>query len=402
MSTGHGPALIIGGGIAGPVVAMALQRIGIESTVYEAYDTEAWDAGAFLTVASNGLDALRAIDAHGPIVAAGFPTRQMSIWSGTGRRLGGFESGMSDAAGIATTTLRRSALYAGLRGEATRRGIPFVHGKRLVGADSGPDEVKARFADGSEATGRMLIGADGIWSTTRTIVAPGAPTPQYAGLVGTGGYSYGVDIPAEPDTFQFVYGKQAFFGYIAREGGEVWWFANLPMRPEPSRDALAAGSPADWKQRMLDLFGDDVMPLRAILEKNEGDVFPLTAMHTLEPAPSWHRGRMVLVGDAAHATSPSSGQGASLALEDAIELARCLRDRDDATAAFTTYQRLREDRVARILRDAKRVNADKAAGPVGRRIRDALMPYMLRWFVKPDAQAWIYSHHIDFEKPVAA
>ena len=81
--------LIIGGGVAGPVTAMALQRAGIEPVIYEAYDTSAGlDAGAFLTVAVNGLDTLRALDAHEPVLDAGFPTRNIEFFSGTGKRLG--------------------------------------------------------------------------------------------------------------------------------------------------------------------------------------------------------------------------------------------------------------------------------------------------------------------------
>src|SRR3712207_2739302 len=82
-------ALIIGGGIAGPVIAMALQCAGIDPVVYDAYDTSAGlEAGAFLTVAVNGLDALRTLDAHAPVLDAGFPTRNIEFFSGTGKRLG--------------------------------------------------------------------------------------------------------------------------------------------------------------------------------------------------------------------------------------------------------------------------------------------------------------------------
>ena len=80
-------ALIVGGGIAGPVAAMALGRAGVDSVVYEAYARGADDAGAFLTFASNGLDALRAIDANHLVLDKGFPTPRMEIQSGTGKHL---------------------------------------------------------------------------------------------------------------------------------------------------------------------------------------------------------------------------------------------------------------------------------------------------------------------------
>src|ERR671917_1247091 len=126
-------ALIIGGGIAGPVTAMALQRAGIESVVYEAYDTSAGlDAGAFLTVAVNGLDALRTLDAHEPVLAAGFPTRSIEFFSGSGKRLGEVPIGGTPPDGTGTHTIKRSDLYTALREETLRRGIRIEHGKRLV------------------------------------------------------------------------------------------------------------------------------------------------------------------------------------------------------------------------------------------------------------------------------
>ncbi|MEQ1502499.1 MAG: FAD-dependent monooxygenase [Myxococcota bacterium] len=394
-------AVVIGAGIAGPVVAMALQRIGVECTVYERHPGPSEGVGAFLTVAANGLDALAAIDLHREVAAAGFSTPKMSMWSGTGRRLGTLDHGYRPS-GATTTTIERAALYRTLLAAATDRGIRFEYGRRLTGIRERRDEVVAAFADGSEARGTFLVGADGIWSTARKLVDPGAAEPEYCGLIGSGGYATGVDLPPEPDTFQFVFGRRAFFGYIAREGGLVWWFANVPTRPEPSREALAALQPDDEAQRLRALFADDAPPLAAILDAPSLGRFPSMPMHTLTPPRAWSRGRVVLVGDAAHSTSPSSGQGASLAIEDAIELARCLRDREPLADAFTAYQRLREQRVMRILVEARRTNSDKAAGPIGRVFRDLAMPIVLKRVLTPEAREWLTGHHIEFDRPIDA
>ena len=108
--------------IAGPVTAMALQRAGIDPVVYEAYDTSAGlDAGAFLTVAVNGLDGLRVLDAHEPVLDAGFPTRNIEFFSGTGKRLGEAPSAgrcqmaRSPTLSSALTCIRRSGCSAGVR-----------------------------------------------------------------------------------------------------------------------------------------------------------------------------------------------------------------------------------------------------------------------------------------------
>jgi FAD-dependent urate hydroxylase len=121
-------------------------------------------------------------------------------------------------------------------------------------------------------------------------------------------------------------------------------------------------------------------------------------LEIMPTAPVWRRGRTVLVGDAAHVPSPSSGQGASMAIEGAVELARCLRDLpyDDA---FAAYEDLRRDRVTRIIKLAARTNSHKAAGPVGRWLRDLLMPLAMK-LAKPEKRAWQYDYHIDWETAV--
>jgi 2-polyprenyl-6-methoxyphenol hydroxylase-like FAD-dependent oxidoreductase len=110
---------------------------------------------------------------------------------------------------------------------------------------------------------------------------------------------------------------------------------------------------------------------------------------------------MVVIGDAAHVTSPSSGQGASLAIEDALILAQCLRDCGGLSAAFAAYQQLRHHRVRRVLKVARQINNSKVAGPLGRSVRDHLFPIMLRWGSKAMQTPWLYNHHINFDHSIA-
>src|SRR3712207_6234586 len=143
-------ALIVGGGIAGPVTAMALGRAGIEAVVYEAHGGGADDAGAFLTLASNGLDALRAIDAHRHVLVEGFPTPRMEIQSGTGKLLGEVPNGGTLPDGTVSQTLKRSDLYRVLRDEALQRGVSIEYGKRLADPEVTPGGgVAASVGDGT-------------------------------------------------------------------------------------------------------------------------------------------------------------------------------------------------------------------------------------------------------------
>src|SRR5947209_16468130 len=206
-------ALVIGGGIAGPAAAMALQKAGIASVVYEAHPTSAEGIGAFLTLATNGVDALRTLGAETPAIAARFPTTAIVLWSGTGKCLGAAEVSMTLDDGTTGQTLKRADLYNAIYDQAAGRGIRIEHGKRLVAAENVDGGVRARFADGSDATGDILIGCDGIHSTVRRMIDPHAPAPTYAGLINLGGYVRGVRVDAAPGTYHMIFGKRAFFGY---------------------------------------------------------------------------------------------------------------------------------------------------------------------------------------------
>src|ERR687894_695646 len=396
-----GKALIVGGGIAGPLAAMALRKAGIGSVVYEAYAGGAEDAGSFLTFASNGLDALRAIDAHHLVLEQGFPTPRMEIQSGTGKLLGVVPNGGTLPDGTVSHTLKRSDLYRTLRDEAIRRGAHVEHGKRLVDAEARPDGgVVARFKDGTEAEGDLLIGADGIHSRTRCIIDPSAPGARYIPVLNIGGYAGGVRVQAEPETFHMVFGKRAFFGYAVHPSGEVWWFANPPRADEPTGAELAAIGTEQWREMLIDLFAGDDSPAVEIIRSTPGNLTGW-ATYDLPSVPTWHRGSLVIIGDAAHATAPSSGQGASMAIEDAVVLARCLRDLPDTRQAFAAYERLRRARVERIVAHGARTSNNKAAGPVGRVLRDLMMPLILKRVARGESLAWMHDYHIDWDAKVA-
>ncbi len=215
-------ALIIGGGIAGPVTAMALQKAGTDAVVYEAYGRGSDGVGAFLTVAVNGLEALRVLGLDDVVERLGMATPRMRIRSGTGKLLAEF--------GNPSRTVKRAELYQALRDEAVARGIPFEYGKRLTDAASTHGGVLATFADGSTAEGDLLIGADGLRSRTREILDPQAPQARHVGLLNIGGYAYGLNLPDEKNMCHFIFGKRCFFGYMTHPNGEVWWFANPPSK----------------------------------------------------------------------------------------------------------------------------------------------------------------------------
>ena len=391
-------ALIAGGGVAGAVAALALEKAGIESVIYESFDHGADGVGAFLTLAVNGIQALGAIEVDAAQLG-GFETPLMALHLGDGTQLAEFPFGPTLPNGAVARTLKRAELYTGLRDEALLRGVRIEYGKRLVDAVSETNGVVAQFADGSEARGDLLIGADGLRSRVREIIDPRAPQARYVGLLNVGGYASGIRVPGQLGTMRMFFGKRCFFAYVPHPNGEVWWFANPARRRDPTKTELAAMTAQRWRDELNDLFADDAMPALAIIRATP-EITAGWSTYDFPSVPRWHSGRMIIIGDAAHAASPSAGQGASMAIEDAVVLAQCLRDARGIEEAFIAYESARRKRVERIVAQGRRNGTGKTPGLLGRMIRDLA----LRAIFKGGGQrvaaslAWIFEHRIEWRE----
>lgn len=399
MLTERRKALIIGGGIAGPAVALFLQRAGIDAEIYEAQPAPDDYAGLFLTVASNGMNVINALDLEDRVKAEGFSTSRLVMLSSSGKRLGEVPIG---GQGRPSLTIKRGVLQRILREEVMRQGIKVAYGKRLkeirVG---GSQRVTAIFEDGTTVTGDILVGADGIHSRTRHFVDPTAPEPMYTGLVSGGGFAHDAAAQTTPDTMYMIYGKHAFFGYLIKPSGEIYWFENHAFPGKPRRSELEAIAQAEWRRRLLALHEGDQPFIRDMIAKTVGNIgmYPIYDIPTL---PRWYRDAVILIGDAAHATSPSAGQGTSLALEDAMILAKTLRDVPQLDNAFVLYEQLRRERAEKIVHFSRERGNNKAlSNPIARWFRDLTMPFFLKHFANAESLEWIYAYRVDWDWPVA-
>jgi 2-polyprenyl-6-methoxyphenol hydroxylase-like FAD-dependent oxidoreductase len=381
--------MVIGGGVAGPAMAIALARAGMASVVYEASAAPRDAEGLFLNVAPNGLNVLRALGADGVIDRLGFVNDWIAFENHTGKLLA--------RDNIGAVTLMRGELSRALRTAAEDLGVRFEFGKTVESIRESSDQVVAQFTDGTFAHGRLLIGADGIHSRVRASVFPGSPPPSYTGIINVGGITR-TDLPSTGATMCMVFGRRSFFGYAVRPSGDTYWFANYAQAVVPGRTAFRV--PADvMRPELTELFGGDHAVVSRILDSVRGDI-EAYAIYDLDPIPSWHRGRVCLIGDAAHAMGPHVGQGVSLAFEDAFVLAKCLRDIPFAHGAFEAFERLRRPRVDPILHRSRHTGRQKApAGPVGRLIRDLLLPFFIR---RGGAQIReVYKYPFDWDAPLA-
>jgi FAD-dependent urate hydroxylase len=393
-------ALVIGAGIAGPTAAMALRKTGIDATIYEAHGPGAEHVGAGFNIATNGLDALAAIDALDATKGLGIPATRISMYNRKARLLGTVASGLPRPGAQDTTTFKRGELFAALAGEAASRGIMTEYHRRLVQIEQSARSVTAHFDDGTRATGDVLIGADGVHSTTRTYVDPGAPSPRYTGLVSFGGFGRNPGLPPEPGLWKMMFGRRAFFGWFVPDAMQVWWFISVPMDKPLSRKEILAEGIGAWAPRLIDLFAGDDVPVEPIVCAQADELIVVGAEYDLPNIRTWARGRVIIIGDAAHRASTSSGQGASMAMEDAVTLGRCLRDIDDPVRAFATLQHLRRPRTDKIVALGAKTASSKAAGPVAATMRDAFMKFGFRFFYKSESSAWLLRNHIDWDERV--
>ncbi|MDR3665032.1 MAG: NAD(P)/FAD-dependent oxidoreductase [Mycobacterium sp.] len=396
-------ALIIGAGTAGPVLAIALQRVGISSRIFERSPDGADQRGAWLNFQANGMDALRAVDAAGPPEDLGYPNDTMSFVNGKGRELGRIPMAAQRPDGQLSVMMRRADLYCALNSLAISRGAQVSHGAEFLDATTTSDgSVEARFADGSTATGDLLIGCDGIHSAVRRTIDPKARAPRYVPVLNVGGYipNFAVNVP--PQEFRMQFGTKCFFAWFPTPDGGTVWFANPPMPREPERGVLSGMDDAGWRHWLHELMDGDTGPAHDIIDAAPGPMIGW-ATYDMPIVKRWHNNRnTIIIGDAAHATAPSAGQGAAMAVEDAVILAQCLRDCPDTPIAFTTFEHLRRDRVEKIVKHGNRSSNTKAAGPVGRIVRDLMLPFIFRHAANDGGRSmmWLQGHHIDFGKSI--
>jgi 2-polyprenyl-6-methoxyphenol hydroxylase-like FAD-dependent oxidoreductase len=372
-------ALVIGGGIAGPVTAAALAKAGIDAAVYDARPADTASAngiGGSLALEPNGLSALDIVGAADAVQAAAIPITRalMSVASKPGPELPGSNTFRP------RQLIDRGVLHRILRERAAAAGVPIHDAKKLVHVDEHPDGVTAHFADGTSASADVLIGADGVHSTVRRLIDPGAPSAKYLNLLGFEGLvDDGPDTAhLEPGTMTFAFGKRAYYLYWKRADGRIGWGANLPSRQHVTLKQARAVAAEDWLATLRTTYADDIPGARLAAETTADTLQAVGGLHIMPPVPHWHRDRMVLVGDAVHAPSNSTGQGASLAAESAIQLARCLRDMPDVASAFEAYVRLRRARVENIAARGARISHAKAPGPIAQRFMRVMIPLMVK------------------------
>ena len=370
-------AVIIGGGIGGVAAALALHQAGLGVTVYEAHPRLAAGSGAFLTLASNGMAALGQLDAARSASEFGFPLTELTILDETGAEVVTRPLPGSADPQTRYRCLRWVELCAALQSEARHREIRIQHGNRLESAAEDSTGVTVTFADGSTTRADLLIGADGLNSTLRPLIDPAVAPPRYAGQRVYYGYSFDADPSGGPARITMVRGHRTAFGYAVSPSGETYWFARVSADELPAA-RLAETSPGARREWLLSALRPDPTPAAEIVAATP-DRIRVTNAYDLPDVPCWRTERMLLIGDAAHAASPATGQGASLAIEDAVVLAKALRDSRGIGPAFDLYERLRRPRVAHNVTASAQMSRGEQSPTGPRPLSDAELAHQLDW-----------------------
>lgn len=399
-------ALIIGGGLAGSATALFLKRAGLAPAVHEARGITEGGGGFLLYLAPNGVNMVKTLGVEQHLEPDGFPPTGVTFLNAKGKQIGVFDTRPDgERYGARGLVIKRAVLQDVLRGEAERQGILICYNKKLKGVEMlGAGGVVAHFWDGTSAQGDLLIGCDGLHSRTRQLVFPESPRPTYLGLIDCGGFAYLPELRHLSGPQVMTFGKRAFFGYVVRPSGEVYWFSNVPWPREPGRDELTALSNDVWKRQLLELHRDDPDPIQHIIRATPTEAIGKWPTRDLPSLPAWLKGPVCIIGDAAHATSSAAGQGASMALEDAGVLGKCLRDVADTAQAFATFQGLRQARVEAVVQQARRNGSRKVPHPVMGWVRDLMLPHFLKMVARAAARGDgqdINAYRVAWEEKVA-
>ena len=360
-------ALIIGGGIGGLATAIALKQIGLTVEIYERV-TLLREVGAGLSLWANAVKALHYLGLGQAMRALALPETAGGIRTATGDLLmSTTNTQLAAKFGELSVMVHRAELHDLLRHAL---GQELHLGMACVAVTEEATGVRVRFGNGAEAVGDLVIGADGLHSQVRAGLH-GQQPPRYAGYMAWRGVVPFAHSRLQPGE---TWGRGARFGQVPMQGGRVYWFAayNTPAGQH---------SPDGEQAELLRIFGHWHDPIRALIEATPEDTILRNDIHDRPPLNQWGRGRVTLLGDAAHPMTPNLGQGACQALEDAVVLAKQLQATADIPTALRAYEAARIPRTTMIVEQSRRVGmVGQWANPVAVAGRNVLVKHLLARF----------------------
>ncbi|KAF4345868.1 salicylate hydroxylase [Fusarium beomiforme] len=365
---------IIGGGLAGPVLALALHKHGISSSIYELRPST-YSSGGNIALAPNAARVLDHIGVYGRLRTRGFNYEEISFENGSGTVLGKFLNGSQKQYNFHALRIKRSIVHDELLSACKQRGIPVHYGKKFKSIIAETDQdVTVLFEDGEKVTSGFVVGCDGIHSKVRSHIE--VVEPEFSGLMGIMGSVMETDFTSmhgelRPSLPCMMFGASGSFAIMPSsfDGKEVGYFATLETKDRSREDwSKLDQNKSELHQMLAERFSthnshwpDIVRELGNKTPEDTLTSWPFFSVPTLHKWTST-TGRVVIIGDAAHAIPPTGGQGAAMAFEDAETLAYVLERIQDmhltsldgdhksiADSILGKWQQHRHDRIVKVM-----------------------------------------------------
>jgi len=340
--------VIIGAGMGGLTTGIALKKFGHQVRIFEQTE-KILPVGAAISLWSNGVKCLNYLGLTDKIAKLGGQMDDLAYVDGlTGDVMTQFSLlPLIEEVGQRPYPVARADLQNMLMDEFGRDQIYL--GKKMVSLEDKADFVEVHFADGSSTQADLLIGADGTHSLTRTYVLGQQVQRRYAGYVNWNGLvEISEDLaPAQQWTTYVGEGKRASLMPVA--DGKFYFFLDVPLPAglDNNRD--------DYKKLLKQYFVDWCLPVQQLIERLDPQKTNRVEIHDIEPFTQFYKGRVVILGDAAHSTTPDIGQGGCQAMEDAIYLARSLQINTlGIEDALRRYQNKRNERANELVLRARK------------------------------------------------
>ena len=339
-------AIIIGAGIGGLTTAIALKRAGYQIEVYDRVK-ELRPVGAGISLWSNGVKVMNWLGLGDEIHKIGGEMNRMTYLSKENELLNDIDLlPLIDQVGQRPYPVSRSELQSMLLEQLGKDYVKLE--TKCIGAKEENNQVTAIFEDGSTATGDVLIGADGVRSVLRNYVTQQKPEPRYADYVNWNGLVDASPELADKHSWVIYVGDGKRASMMPVGGDRFYYFFGVPM----SKGTVV--EPQDRRDELAKLFQGWPEPVQNLIQKLNPLETNRLEIHDLDPLEKLARGRVVLVGDAGHATTPTLGQGGCQAMEDAEILCRYLVTTNISVEdALQRYESARKERTARLVLKAR-------------------------------------------------
>ncbi|BAY23535.1 monooxygenase FAD-binding protein [Calothrix sp. NIES-2100] len=333
--------IIIGGGIGGAATALALHQAGFDVTVYER-TSELREVGAGIALWANATHVLQNLGLLEEAIRVGNPITNYQFNSQAGKELVNVNVNRFD---LPVLGIHRADLHALLWGNVARE--KFVLGQIFERFHQVGDKIQADFASGLKIEGDALIGADGLKSRVRALLLGDNP-PIYRNFTTWRGLTDYIPNGYRSDYIREFFGLGKAFGFMMLGKNRMYWYA-AAKAPEAQPDS-ALGRKRELEQMYQDWF--PAIP-ELIAATDEANILK-TDLYDRIPTRPWGKQNITLLGDAAHPMLPTLGQGACMALEDAIVITKCLQAQSDPTSAFEKYESQRFARTKSIVEQSLR------------------------------------------------